>query len=76
MGKPTRLWVWVATVMGAGTARYPCHSLIKISQKPMINKETLTNPYPYLPKPVPMVTGMGFLWGRGPAWPQKPQGYP
>jgi len=30
----------------------------------VINKETLgfvTNPYPYLPKPIPMVTGMGFL---------------
>jgi len=41
----------------------------------MINKDTLgfvTNPYPYLPKPV--VMGMVF-WSRGAGWPQKPQGY-
>src|ERR1700735_2599382 len=37
---------------------------IKISQKPMINEETLgffTNPYPYLPKPIPVTRGAGFL---------------
>ena len=37
---------------------------IEISQKPMINEETLgffTNPYPYLPKPVPVTRGAGFL---------------
>jgi hypothetical protein len=34
----------------------------------------LQNPYPYLSKPIPLGTGMGFL-GYGCGSPGKPQGY-
>ena len=51
---------------------------IEISQKPMINEETLgffTNPYPYLPKPVPVTRGAGFL-GLGYGLARKTPGLP
>jgi hypothetical protein len=40
---------------------------VRVSE-PVKNPQTRSNPYPYLPEPLPVVAGTG--------WPGKPAGYP